>query len=66
MPIVEPMLLDRAKQLEPRLREIRRELHRWPELGFQEFRTAARIAEVLSSLGVPFRSGPDGDRCHAG
>ncbi len=57
MPIVEPMLLDRAKQLEPRLREIRRELHRWPELGFQEFRTAARIAEVLSSLGVPFRSG---------
>ncbi|MDH7488699.1 MAG: amidohydrolase [Anaerolineae bacterium] len=50
-------LLERAKQLEPRLRDIRRQLHRWPELGFQEFQTANLIAETLSSLGVPFRSG---------
>lgn len=50
-------LLERAKQLEPRLRDIRRRLHRWPELGFQEFQTANLIAETLSSLGVPFRSG---------
>lgn len=50
-------LLERARQLEPRLRDIRRRLHQWPELGFQEFQTANLIAEVLSALGVPFRSG---------
>ena len=43
-------ILAYAKTLEPRLTEIRRDLHRHPELGFKEFRTTAKIKEVLSSL----------------
>ncbi len=50
-------LLERARTLEPLLRDIRRRLHQWPELGFQEFKTANLIAETLSSLGVEFRTG---------
>lgn len=50
-------MLERARQLEPQLRDVRRRLHRWPELGFQEFQTANLIAETLSALGIPFRSG---------
>lgn len=50
-------LLQRAKELEPQLRAVRRRLHQWPELGFQEFETAALIAETLTALGVEFRSG---------
>lgn len=34
------------------LREIRRDFHMHPELGNQEFRTTARIKEILSDLGV--------------
>ncbi len=36
---------------------IRRDLHRNPELGWQEQRTAARIVEVLERLGVSYRTG---------
>ena len=43
-------ILAYAKTLKPRLTEIRRDLHRHPELGFKEFRTTAKIKEVLSSL----------------
>ncbi len=32
--------------------EIRRELHRFPELGNQEFRTSRRIIETLNDLGI--------------
>ena len=39
-----------AKTLEPKLTEIRRDLHRHPELGFEEFRTTAKIKEILSAL----------------
>lgn len=55
--MVDITLLHQARQLEHWLREIRRNLHRWPELGFQEFRTGEVIAETLSSLGVEFRAG---------
>ena len=43
-------ILSEAKRLEPVLRDIRRDLHRHPELGFQEFRTTAKIKEHLSAL----------------
>lgn len=43
--------------LRHRLIEIRRDLHRHPELGFQEERTAGRIQERLTELGIPFRAG---------
>lgn len=40
-----------------RLRALRREFHRHPELGFQEEWTKARIAEHLRSLGVEAHEG---------
>lgn len=34
-------------QVLPAVRELRRDLHRHPELGYREFRTASRVAEIL-------------------
>jgi len=45
----------RAKELEQEIIEIRRDLHRHPELSGKEFRTTDRICEKLESLGIPFR-----------
>jgi hippurate hydrolase len=39
-----------------RMVEIRRDLHRHPELSWQEFRTAHRIAELLDEMGISYRS----------
>ncbi len=39
------------------LTEMRRQFHRQPELGFQEERTKARVAEHLRSLGVEVHEG---------
>lgn len=36
--------------------DLRRELHRQPELGWQETRTAQRIREALSALDIPWRA----------
>lgn len=41
----------------PLFAEIRRDLHRHPEIGFQEHRTAKRVAELLHSWGWAVRSG---------
>ena len=32
---------------------LRRDFHRHPELGFQEYRTAAKVEEYLKELGIP-------------
>lgn len=40
--------------------ELRREFHRCPELQYKEEKTAATIARVLESLGIPFRTGIGG------
>ena len=37
--------------------DIRRDLHRHPELGLEEHRTARRVAELLDELGVEHRDG---------
>lgn len=37
--------------------QIRRDLHRYPETAFQEYRTASRIAETLDALGYAVRVG---------
>jgi amidohydrolase len=37
--------------------DLRRELHRIPELGYQEEKTAAKICRVLDELGVPYQTG---------
>ncbi len=41
----------------PELIRIRRDLHAHPELGFQEFRTAARVAKRLRALGLEVKTG---------
>lgn len=43
---------DIAEKLAPRLVEIRRHFHAYPELSGQEYHTSAYIAGVLSSVGV--------------
>lgn len=45
-----------AKKNLEKMRVIRRELHQYPELGFQEFKTAQLIKRELDSLGIPYQS----------
>lgn len=40
-----------------RIMEVRRELHRFPELGFKEFKTAEIIKKELDRIGIPYDSG---------
>jgi amidohydrolase len=50
-------MLERARGIEEQLVRWRRDLHMYPELGFQETRTAALVAKVLESLGYRVRTG---------
>ncbi len=50
-------MLQRAREIEGQLVAWRREFHAYPELGFRETRTAARVAEALGSLGYRVRTG---------
>ena len=51
------MTLRRSREIEDQLVVWRREFHTYPELGFREVRTAARVAEVLGKLGYRVRTG---------
>lgn len=53
-------LIEQAKQIEPELIELRRDLHRHPELSFEESRTAAIAADRLKRLGMSVRTGIGG------
>lgn len=46
-------MLNEANTLAPELIRIRRQLHQWPELSFEEHRTAAFVARRLHDLGIP-------------
>ena len=37
----------------------RREFHKYPENGWREFRTSARVAEILTGLGYAVAMGPE-------
>ncbi len=50
-------ILDRARAMGPRLIELRRTIHRHPELGFQEYDTAALVTETLRSLDIAVNTG---------
>ena len=50
-------MLERSKVIERQLVEWRRDFHMHPELGFQEERTAARVAEIITTLGWRARTG---------
>jgi IAA-amino acid hydrolase len=50
-------ILARAQSIAPELVRLRRDLHRHPELSFQEHRTAAIAAEAVAALGFTVRTG---------
>jgi hippurate hydrolase len=39
------------------IRDIRRTMHRWPELAFKEEKTAELIAKTLKKLGIKYKTG---------
>ncbi len=45
-------IMQSARTLEPMLRQLREEFHRHPELSGEEYRTSARIGEVLVDEGL--------------
>ena len=49
------VLLEQIKSIEPDLIAFRRELHRHPELSFQENGTAERIARELNRAGIRYK-----------
>jgi amidohydrolase len=49
-----PLLLEEDRRL---VVELRRDLHRHPELGFEETRTAERVAGLLREAGLEVRTG---------
>ncbi len=50
-------MLEEAKKLQDELTRIRRTIHMNPELGFEEFKTGALVAETLNELGVEYQTG---------
>ena len=46
-----------ARELHPAIVEVRRDIHRHPELGFRETRTAALVAARLKALGYDVQTG---------
>lgn len=50
-------MLERARELHERIRDWRRMVHEYPELGFREERTAALIERTLRELGLPVQTG---------
>jgi amidohydrolase len=55
-----PDFLSEAQDLFNYTRNLRRDFHTHPELGFQEFRTAGIVAKELTSLGLDVRTGVGG------
>jgi amidohydrolase len=51
------LIQEEANQLFEFTRNLRRDLHKYPELGFEEFRTSKIIAEELSRLGLEIQTG---------
>jgi amidohydrolase len=50
-------MLDKAHKITGEIVSWRRDFHMHPELGFQEIRTSARVAEIAASLGGHIRRG---------
>ena len=49
------MMLNRSMSLQEKLQYYRRDFHKHPELGFQEYRTSTKVAEILASTGCRVR-----------
>jgi amidohydrolase len=50
-------MLNRAREIQSQLSAWRRDFHMHPELGFNELRTSARVAEILEQFGYRVRRG---------
>jgi amidohydrolase len=50
-------IIDELKEYEPELIALRRDIHRHPEIGFEEVRTAKIVTEQLRALGVEVTEG---------
>ncbi len=50
-------LLERALALQDQIVAWRRDIHRYPETSFQEFRTSRLVADTLSELGIEVQTG---------
>ena len=46
-----------ATEIEPKVIEWRRNIHQYPELSNREFKTAAKVADHLKSLGIEVTTG---------
>ena len=56
-PKLQAKIDQQAKELEPKVIEWRRHFHQYPELSNREFKTAAKVAEHLKSLGIEVQTG---------
>lgn len=56
-PALGPVIASKAAALKPKLVETRRDLHRHPELGNREVRTARFVADYLKGLGIEVKTG---------
>ena len=45
-----------AEQIKDRLIQVRRDFHKYPEIGFQEKRTSKKIAEILDKIGIDVKT----------
>ena len=50
-------MLDKARRLQPQLTQLRRTIHREPELSFTEFKTAGLVSAMLHELNIEHTTG---------
>lgn len=50
-------LWQHVNQLKSWLIDVRRDFHRYPELGMAEFRTRDKIVQYLEEMGIPYKKG---------
>ena len=48
-------IYEKALEVQPFVQDCRHTIHRWPELGMEEFRTTDFICEKLDEMGIPYR-----------
>lgn len=48
-------IMKKADELFPFMQKIRRQIHMYPELGMNEFKTAQLIKDKLDEMGIPYR-----------